>query len=208
MRIEIYAATRTQQGRSQNEDAFVIGRDAAQYLVLCDGAGNAERAAKRAIKQFETLLKDAGAGQARTPECWSRWIRLLDSGFAGGAQTTFLAAIFFEAEYFGACAGDSRAYLFTRHGDLRILTDAARKNRLGSGEAQAYFFHSTLSSGDILLFLTDGAWTPLGLPLLKRAVLSSVGKHFSELPQAILDAAGRTGRADDMTALVARVVSL
>jgi len=68
MRIEIYAATRTQQGRPQNEDAFLIGRDAVPYVVLCDGAGNAERAAKRAIKQFEVLLK----------ECW------LQRGTGGG----------------------------------------------------------------------------------------------------------------------------
>jgi hypothetical protein len=207
MRIEIYAATRTQQGRPQNEDAFLIGRDAVPYVVLCDGAGNAERAAKRAIKQFEVLLKDVGFNEARAAETWSKWIRLLDSGFAGGAQTTFLAAVFFGSEYFGACAGDSRSYLFTRNGDLRILTDTASNSRLGSGEAQAFPFHGALASGDILLFLTDGAWTPLGLPLLKKAILGSVGKHFSELPPAILDAAGRAGRADDMTALAVRAVS-
>lgn len=208
MCVESYAASRTQQGRSQNEDAFAIGRDTAPYIVLCDGAGNAERAAKRAIKQFEALLKDTGFDEARAPDTWSKWVRLLDSGFAGGAQTTFLARVFFEAEYFGACAGDSRAYLFTRNGDLRILTDAAGKSRLGSGNAQALFFHGALVSGDILLFLTDGAWTPLGLSILKKTILSSVGKHFSELPQSILDAAGRTGRADDMTVLVARYSSI
>jgi hypothetical protein len=90
---------------------------------------------------------------------------------------------------------------------LRILTDTASNSRLGSGEAQAFPFHGALASGDILLFLTDGAWTPLGLPLLKKAILGSVGKHFSELPPAILDAAGRAGRADDMTALAVRAVS-
>ncbi|MHB8502972.1 MAG: hypothetical protein ACYDHE_18780 [Candidatus Acidiferrales bacterium] len=208
MRIETYAATRTQQGRSQNEDAFTIGRGPASYIVLCDGAGNAERAAKRVIRQFEALLKDSGSNEVRASESWSKWVRLLDSGFTGGAQTTFLATVFCDAEYFGACAGDSRSYLFTRNGDLSILTDAASKRRLGSGEAQAFFFNGMLSSGDILLFLTDGAWTPLGMPLFKKAILGSVGKHFSEVPQAILDAAGRTGCADDMTALATRAVSV
>lgn len=207
MRVEIYGATRTQQGKSQSEDAFVIGREPAPYAVLCDGAGNAERAAKRALKQFETFLKDSGVDQVRSPENWSKWIRLLDSSLAGGAQSTFLAVVFFGAEYVGACAGDSRAYQFTRDGDLRILTDSASKQRLGSGAAQAFPLHGSLASGDMLLLLTDGAWTPLGLPLLKKAILSAVGKHFSEVPQAILDAAGRTGRADDMTAIAARVVS-
>jgi serine/threonine protein phosphatase PrpC len=205
IRVESYGASCPQQGRTQNEDAFIVGREPVPYAVLCDGAGNAERAAKRAIRQFETLLKDAGIEQARTPEGWSKWIRLLDSGFAGGAQTTFLAVVFFGAEYFGGCAGDSRAYLFTRDGDLRILTDGASKQRLGSGSAQAFHFHGTIAPGDILLLASDGCWTPLALPLLKRTIVSGVGKHFSELPQIILDAAGKTGRADDQTCVALRL---
>jgi serine/threonine protein phosphatase PrpC len=206
IKVEIYGATRAQQGKTQNEDAFLIGREHGCYAVLCDGAGNAERAAKRALRQFEALLKDAGIEQARTPENWTKWVRLLDSSLAGGAQSTFVAVAFFGAEYFGACAGDSRAYLFTRDGDLRILTDSASKQRLGSGSAQAFPIQGSLASGDILLLLSDGAWTPLGLFPLKKAIVSAAGKHFSEVPQAILDAAGRGGRADDMTAVAARVV--
>lgn len=208
VRVEIYGATRTQQGKTQNEDAFLIGREPAPYAVLCDGAGNAERAAKRAAKQFETFLKQDGFEEARTADKWGKWIRLLDSSLAGGAQSTFLAAVFFGAEFFGACAGDSRAYLFTRDGDLRILTDSASKQRLGSGNAQSFPIHGSLASGDILLLLTDGAWSPLAMPLLKKAILSGVGKHFSELPQVILDAAGRTGRVDDMTVVAGRVLAI
>jgi hypothetical protein len=42
--VELFASTRTQQGKTQNEDAFLIGRDPAPYAALCDGAGNAGRA--------------------------------------------------------------------------------------------------------------------------------------------------------------------
>jgi len=31
-------------------------------------------------------------------------------------------------------------------------------------------------------------------------------KHFSDVPQAVLDAAGRTGCAGDMTAIALRIV--
>jgi hypothetical protein len=55
------------------------------------------------------------------------------------------------------------------------------------------------------MLLTDGAWTPLGLYGLKKAVQSMVGRHFSEVPAAILEAAGKLGRLDDMTVITVRV---
>jgi len=42
--------------------------------------------------------------------------------------------------------------------------------------------------------------------LLQKSVMAAAARHFSEVPQAILDAAGRTGRADDMTAVVLRLL--
>lgn len=60
--------------------------------------------------------------------------------------------------------------------------------------------------GDILLLVSDGAWTPLIPYLIKKSVMGNIGKHFSELPAAVLDVAGRMGRADDMTAVVIRIV--
>jgi hypothetical protein len=55
------------------------------------------------------------------------------------------------------------------------------------------------------MLLTDGAWTPQNPYVLKKTILSAVGKHFSELPLAILDVAGKTGPADDMTAVALRI---
>jgi len=55
------------------------------------------------------------------------------------------------------------------------------------------------------MLLSDSAWTPLNPYVLKKTILSAVEKHLSELPLAILDAAGKTGRADDMTAVVLRI---
>jgi serine/threonine protein phosphatase PrpC len=204
-RTECYAATRPQQGRTQNEDAFLIGRGDHPFAALCDGAGNAERAAKRALMLFEKLLGEATPEQIATEETWAKWAKVLDSSLLGAAQSTFLGLAFTGNDGKGVCVGDSRAYLVNREGQGRILTDGAAKHRLGSGQTQPFPIRLTLHAGDILLLLSDGAWTPLTLYTLQKAVMSAAAKHFSEVPAAVLDAAGRTGRADDMTAVAVRL---
>jgi selenophosphate synthetase-related protein len=58
---------------------------------------------------------------------------------------------------------------------------------------------------DILLLVTDGAWTPLGPARLERAARKAALVHFSDVPPAILDAAGQRGRADEMTVVAVRL---
>ncbi|MGH9489829.1 MAG: hypothetical protein ACRD17_04915 [Terriglobales bacterium] len=48
---------------------------------------------------------------------------------------------------------------------------------------------------------------PSGERNLRRAVVAAATRHPSELPGAVLDAASRAGRADDMTAVAARVTA-
>jgi serine/threonine protein phosphatase PrpC len=203
---ECFAATRPQQGRAQNEDAFLIGRGERSFAALADGVGNAERAAKRVLAQFEKLLAEATLEQIATAEAWAKWVKLLDSSMLGGAQSTFLAFAFTGNETAGVCVGDSRVYLVNREGQCRIVTDGASKHRLGSGQAQPFPIRFMLNSGDILLLLSDGAWTPLNLYALQKCAVTAAVKHFSEVPAVILDAAGKTGRADDMTAVAVRIV--
>jgi serine/threonine protein phosphatase PrpC len=206
VRVEAFAASLPQQGRTQNEDAFSIGRGERPFAALCDGAGNAERAAKRIVTLFEKLLNEAAPENITGPETWAKWVKLLDSSLLGGSQSTFLAVAIVGNEAIGACAGDSRAYLINREGQTKILTDGAAKYRLGSGQAQAFPIRLTLGAGDVLLLLSDGAWTPLSPYLLQKAVASAAARHFSEVPQAVLQAAGRTGRADDTTAVALRLM--
>lgn len=205
-KVECYAASRPQQGRTQNEDAFLIGHEGTPFAVLCDGAGNAQQAAKRVISLFQKLIREGAPEELAAPECWQRWVKLLDSSLLGGTQSTFLAAAVSNQEVMGTCVGDSRAYLLNREGECRTVTEGASKFRLGSGKAESFFIRQPLTSGDLFLLLSDGAWTPLGGPyLLRKAVVAALSKGLSEVPSAILDAAGRTGRADDMTAVVLRV---
>jgi hypothetical protein len=49
------------------------------------------------------------------------------------------------------------------------------------------------SAVDILLLMSDGAWTPLSLGLLQRTVMGAAMQYFTEIPEAILDLAGRAG---------------
>ncbi len=204
-RIECFAATRPQQGRTQNEDAFLIGRGVCPFAALADGAGNAERAAKRVLTLFDKLLGEATVEQIAAPETWAKWVKLLDSSLLGGAQSTFVAVVFTGKEAVGTCVGDSRAYLINREGQCRIVTDGAAKYRMGSGQAQPFLFRLALGPGDLLLLLSDGAWTPLNLYALQKVVMSAAMKHFSDVPVTILDAAGRTGRADDQTCVALRL---
>jgi hypothetical protein len=57
--IEIYASWRPQDGGKTNEDAFLIHRTPIPFAALCDGAGNAEQSAKRALSFFEKLFNEA-----------------------------------------------------------------------------------------------------------------------------------------------------
>lgn len=204
MSVECYAATRCQEGRSINQDAFLITRGAVPLIAVCDGAGQAQQVARRALNLLERLFKEADAESVAVFPTWVRWARTLDSAVRGGAESTLVAVAILEGRIVGTCVGDSRAYLWSRDGTLRILSDGAAKHRLGSGRVEPFPIHAPLASGDVVLLLTDGAWTPLSLHGLQRLVAGAALGGFADLPGRILEAAGRTGRADDMTAVVAR----
>jgi len=138
-------------------------------------------------------------------ETWVRWTRSLDSALTGGAQSTFVAAAVLGNVVVGVTAGDSRAYLVPLDGQTRLLSDQASKARLGSGETEPAVFRATLAPRDILILASDGAWGPLGPQGIDRAVRSALGRHFSEMPEVVLDAAGKRGRGDDMTVLALRL---
>jgi len=203
--VECYGASRPQQGRTANEDAFWIGHDPVPVAVVCDGAGNAQQSAQRAITFFQKLWDSATLDQIRAIDTWGKWIHLLDSHMMGLSQSTFIGMAVMEDCFVGAYAGDSRAYLSTSDGKLQLLTDSTMKLRLGSGQAKPAFLTGNLQARDLLVLMTDGAWGPLGsLSMTQRAIVQGMGRHPSDVPLSILDSASRTGRADDMTAVVMR----
>ncbi len=203
--MEIYGNSRTQDGRSANEDAFLIGRGAIPYAALCDGSGNAGQVAKRALKILDGLASQASPEDFQLFQTWANWTHLMDSALLGGAQSTFLAMAIIHDRVVGVCAGDSRLYHLPMDGEIQILTEEAGKSRLGSGEVVPFPIHHRINRGDILLLMSDGAWTPLNLPKLRNLWSRSLSLHFSEFPAKILNEAGRSGRADDMTVVALKV---
>lgn len=202
--MEIYANSRIQDGRTTNEDAYLIGRGAVPYAALCDGSGNAGQVAKRALKILDGLASRVSAEEFQLFQTWVNWTHLMDSALLGGAQSTFLAVAVISDRVVGVCAGDSRLYYLPFEGEIQILTEEAGKFRLGSGEVTPFPIHRRISRGDILLLMSDGAWTPLSLTRLRNLKFKASASHFSEFPAIILDEAGRSGRADDMTVVAIR----
>lgn len=195
------ADTRTQQGRTSNEDTFLIGRGSTPYAVICDGAGNAHQSAKKACSLFEKLISEPREIEDSTT--WQRWIKILDSSLVGGHQSTFVGAAIVGTQLVGASVGDSRLYLFDREGELQILTDTTK--RLGSGNAEAFMIHRPLRVGESLFLMSDGAYGPLSRYALKKAIVSATSRLFSEIPEAILNA-GKS-REDDATVVALRLRS-
>jgi serine/threonine protein phosphatase PrpC len=204
--VECYGASLPQVGHKANEDAFVIGQDPVPYAAVFDGTGMAEKSAQVAARNFKLQIKDQQE-KVTNPLAWAGWVKLMDSHLLGLAQSTFVGvAVTHEAtgSIIGAYAGDSRAYVFGEKG-ATLLTPSNSPRRLGSGLVKPGTFTLALGQYDILLLMSDGAWTPLGSPyLMRKTVMGAVGKHFSEVPQAILDVAQRTGRWDDMTVVALR----
>jgi serine/threonine protein phosphatase PrpC len=192
----------------QNQDAYLIGHGAASHAALCDGAGNAQAVAKRALALLDGCVKDATLGQLLKAETWERWARTLDSALLGGPETTLAAVAVLGREVVGLVVGDSRVYLIPAEGPARLLSEQTSKTRLGSGEIEPYSLRAQLQPRDVLRLLSDGAWGPLGLPGIERAARSAALGHFSEVPSAVFDAASRRGRGDDMTVVALRVAAL
>jgi serine/threonine protein phosphatase PrpC len=168
---------------------------------LCDGAGNAELSAKRALSFFEKLFKETNRDDMERFSTWIQWIKLLDSSLLGGNQSTFIAIAALEERYVGACVGDSRAYLRDKDGQIHLIAENAVDHRLGSGNVDPVPIYIPFNRGDVVLLMSDGAWTPLNISDLKKVINKSLFGHLSELPPAILGEAGKNGRADDMTVI-------
>jgi serine/threonine protein phosphatase PrpC len=205
LRVECFAATKPQRGRTENEDAYLISLGDPAFAVLCDGGGKPERSAKKALTLFQRLCRESTSHSIAEGATWAAWIKTLDSALLEGAPSTFLGVVFLDALAVGACVGDSRAYLVNRDGDSQVLTEKSSKYRLGSCNASPLLIRQPMKRGDALLLMTDGAWTPLTHDSLKLAFTEAVARHFSEVPKAILELASQCGQSDDMTIIAIRV---
>jgi serine/threonine protein phosphatase PrpC len=175
-------------------------------MAISDGAGNAQSVAKRALVLLQARMGETSLGQLLRDETWHRLAKALDSALSGGPEATLTAAAVIGNQVVGVAVGDSRAYVVPFEEPTRLTTADASKTRLGSGDVCPLVFRESLGVRDILLLVSDGAWTSLGTSGLDRVIRSMVMKPFADVPSAILDEASRRGRTDDMTAVVLRLL--
>jgi serine/threonine protein phosphatase PrpC len=152
------------------------------------------------------LVRETPPEKILQPETWVKWSKKLDSSLLGGTESTFVSVAVVGNKLIGVSVGDSRAYLVGAAGGVKILSASTQKARLGSGHIQPFTFSAELRPKDIVLLMSDGAWTPLTPYLLERAIRGMLLQHFSEVPDAVLNASSRTGRWDDMTVVALRLV--
>jgi len=208
VRIECFGQTRVQDGRqhTQNQDAFSIGHGPVPWAALCDGAGNAQAVARRALGLLENWFRETTLAQLMRSQTWERCAKTLDSALLGGAESTLVAVAVIGDAMRGVVVGDSRAYCVPLEGATRQLAPDAHKARLGSGAVEPAYFEQRLQPRDTVALLSDGAWGPIGPGGIDRVVRANLMSPLVDLPNALLDEASRRGRADDMTVVILRAV--
>ena len=209
LRVECFGSSLPQDGphTTVNQDAFIIGGIRPIYwMALADGAGNAQNCATRSLRMFEERIADVSLAKMLRDDTWTKWVKSMDSALTGGPQSTFVGAAVVGDEIIGVSAGDSRAYLIPfGENTARILTSLTNKERLGSGDVKPHVFHTCLQPRDVVLLCSDGVWTILG-NAVEAVVKTNNLKNFADMPTEIINHASKRGRADDMTAVVLRLM--
>jgi serine/threonine protein phosphatase PrpC len=200
---EIYGISKPQDGRKSNEDAFAIIRIEIPVIVVCDGAGNAEQSAKKVIRTFQGLIQKAVSQDFMSFQNWKTWAGFLDASLMGGHQSTFTALAILDDRIVGVNVGDGKVFKFCSDGSLTTLSHGSSKKRLGSNEIEPFPIHVSMQNREIVAVLSDGAWTPLSQHKISTLFRQRLSIHPADLPEKFLQEAGRHGRSDDMTAVLA-----
>jgi hypothetical protein len=167
--------------------------------VVCDGAGNAEQSARKVIRNFQGLAKQAGAMEYANLQNWKSWTGMLDANLLDGHQCTFAAVAALADRIVGVNVGDGKIFKFSKGGSIVTLSHGSSKKRLGSGDIEPFPIHAPIQRGEIVAVMTDGAWTPLSQPRMANLFRQKPAVHPADLPERFLLEAGKHGRADDMT---------
>jgi len=84
----------TTNGRTRNEDDFLVGRGVYPVAAIADGAGGGTVCSSKALAMFSKFHSDTEETcpmDLLTAGTWQKWVKLLDSNLLGGAQSTFCA---------------------------------------------------------------------------------------------------------------------
>jgi len=197
MKPEIYGTSRA-MGKV-NEDAYTIHRQGEiQIALLADGAGNAGQIAKKVLSDFQDFLRGATLEALQSFPTWASWIGTIDANMLGGETCTLTGLAVIDGRMLGVNVGDNRVYRIDLNGKVSILSQGS-KERLGSGNVLPSPLFCQVQHGEVILLMTDGAWSPLSLYKIARVYRRRLLFPREQLAGLFIDAVGKL--YDDATVI-------
>ncbi len=197
MKPEIYGTSRPQS--KVNEDAYAIYRQGEIHIaLLADGAGQAGHIAKKVLSDFLDLLRSATLEALQSFPTWASWIGTIDNNMLGGETCTLTGLAMIDGRVLGVNVGDNRVYRIDLNGNVSILSQGS-KERLGSGNVLPSPLFCQVQHGEVIVLMTDGAWSPLSLYKIARVYQRRLLFPREQLAGLFIDAVGKLH--DDATVI-------
>lgn len=191
-------ATRARQGRTTNGDAFHLDRGARPWVALADG-GEAAGVARAVLADLTAAAPNHVAGAAAAV------VAALAERLSAERSCALAVMARSEEGFVGAATASARLFFWQSRGENVLELAAPMSETEGEETARAArSFSISAARGDVILALSDGAWRGLESCLAEVVAdyFSAAGAGLWGLAAALLEAAGREGRPDDMTAVV------
>ena len=197
MKIECHGESRLAAGR-ELAGSILIDDSAIPLIALCEADSRPGRSGRRVLDRFQHLFSEAEPTEIGRFSTWAHWMGVLDFALLRHSHSAFGAAAVVDDRVIGTTVGSCRACLFDGNGNTRIFTGDRERSlsslRLGTGDAKVSPIDIALKPQDLLLLLSESAWSPLGLSHLRRIVAGAQFGHVSAVPAAIIAAA--SGRVE------------
>lgn len=104
----------------------------------------------------------------------------------------------------GGGPNEHACWVLRPKGHVAALCDGAGHAQRCAGGSQTTFV-GIAAPRDVVLLMSDDAWTPVSASAVQRVVMAQTIQHFSDLPVALFDLAGKHGRIDDMSVVALRI---
>lgn len=205
--VELGTACAKKSGETVSGDRYACFRtdEGVLYVLLSDGMGSGPEAAKMAsdtVSVTERFLR-SGVSPAETLGILSSLCLLKNEDSLESSTVDLLALDMFSGQADLYKCGAPSAYL--RHGaSVKRVGSSALPVGFGAGLPKKAVTRLTLSPGDTLIMASDGVTVPDDRPL-RKAVGESDLADMQALSRSILEAAGSSAPADDMTVIAVRM---
>lgn len=204
VKLGVSAAGRRGNRISGDRGVSFHTEDGRFYVLLCDGMGTGQEAAKESLLAVDTLasLIQAGLRPDHAMELLGGMYLLRDSGSFSTIDILELSLVSAQGTLYKWGAAPS----FLKSGDLvKKLGTAAPPPGLGVGSTSgAEVIRLSLWGGDMLILASDG----LGEDEAETLIRNFQGDKVKDLSAQLIARAAELGGEDDMTAAVVRLDEL